>query len=90
MQFTEVEQKFFRHDMRSPNTKKIIRYLDFTSLYSYVNKYSKYPVGHPKIFKGSECYTIPNITTIDGLIKCKILPPQNLLIPVLPEKLAVV
>ncbi|XP_041361917.1 uncharacterized protein LOC121377886 [Gigantopelta aegis] len=26
-----------------------IKYVDFTSLYPYVNKYARYPVGHPKI-----------------------------------------
>ena len=26
-----------------------IRYADFTSLYPYVNKYSRYPVGHPQV-----------------------------------------
>ena len=26
-----------------------VRYVDFTSLYPYVNKYSRYPVGHPEI-----------------------------------------
>ena len=28
-----------------------IRYVDFTSLYPYVNKYCEYPRGHPKIIK---------------------------------------
>ncbi|OOY33735.1 hypothetical protein BOV88_13700, partial [Solemya velum gill symbiont] len=26
-----------------------IKYVDFTSLYPWVNKYAKYPVGHPEI-----------------------------------------
>jgi hypothetical protein len=26
-----------------------IKYMDFTSLYPFVNKYCRYPVGHPKI-----------------------------------------
>ncbi|KAK6167069.1 hypothetical protein SNE40_021176 [Patella caerulea] len=57
-----------------------IRYLDFTSLYPYVNKISKYPVAHPEIilqgFLPLENYV--------GFVKCSILPPQNLYIPVLP------
>ena len=35
------------HYKAGPNEK--IRYVDFTSLYPYVNKYSRYPVGHPTI-----------------------------------------
>ena len=59
-----------------------IRYVDFTSLYPYINKYSKYPVGHPKIitkeFQGIEQYF--------GLAKVKILPPRGLYHPVLPYR----
>ena len=33
-----------------------IRYADFTSLYPYVNKYARYPVGHPQVVT---CYFQP-------------------------------
>lgn len=62
-----------------------IRYLDFTSLYPYVNKYCKYPVGHPKVYTGQNCNNVI-LDEIVGLVKCKILPPTNLLIPLLPGK----
>ena len=54
-----------------------IRYVDFTSLYPYVCKYAKFPVGHPEIYQADK---IP--LHVEGLLKCKILPPQNLFLPV--------
>lgn len=61
-----------------------IKYLDVCSLYPFVCKYGKYPVGHPAVLVGSDCSK--NLVGIDGLIKCKILPPQTLFHPVLPMK----
>lgn len=59
---------------------EIIRYLDFTSLYPWTNKYARYPVGHPEIivkdFKPIEEYF--------GIAKVKMLPPKRLYHPVLP------
>lgn len=49
-------------------------------------KYSKVPLGHPKIYVGDECDEV-DLTTSDGLIKCEILPPQTLFFPVLPARL---
>jgi hypothetical protein len=67
---------------------KKIRYNDFTSLYPYVQKIYDYPTKHPKIIRGVEkCAEIP-IESVFGLIKCKILPPRNLLFPVLPYRTA--
>lgn len=63
-----------------------IRYLDVCSLYPWVCKYGKFPVAHPKVFVGDECHQL-NLSETDGLIKCKILPPQNLYHPVLPVKM---
>jgi hypothetical protein len=57
-----------------------IRYIDFTSLYPYVMKYGRYPLGHPTMitenFDPSKKYF--------GLIKCKILAPRGLYMPILP------
>ena len=59
-----------------------IFYNDFTSLYPYVQKTCKYPVGHPvKIFENFE-----DLSSYFGIIKCKVLPPRKLYIPVLPVK----
>ncbi|CAG2188368.1 unnamed protein product [Mytilus edulis] len=53
------------------------RYVDFCSLYPSVNKYCKYPIGHP--------ITYTDISVDDyiknnyfGIMKCKILPPKGL------------
>ena len=60
-----------------------IHYIDFTSLYPYVNKKSKYPIKHPEII------TNPGTTDISeyfGLIKCTVRPPKKLYHPVLPKR----
>ena len=58
------------------------KYIDVTSLYPSVQKYCKFPLGHPirilENFKPLEEYF--------GLFMLKILPPKKLLIPVLPDR----
>ncbi|XP_053392146.1 uncharacterized protein LOC128554858 [Mercenaria mercenaria] len=61
---------------------KHIRYFDVTSLYPYINKTGKVPLGHQQIITEN----IEDINNYEGLIKCKILPPNKLYIPVLPTK----
>ena len=58
-------------------------YMDFTSLYSWVNKYGTYPIGHPYIITDNFS---SNINDYYGFIKCKILPPRGLFHPVLPYR----
>lgn len=61
--------------------KKKLKYYDFTSLYPWVNKDGKYPVGHPEIISQ------PGHTDINqyfGIAKCTVLPPEKLSHPVLP------
>ncbi|XP_069108950.1 uncharacterized protein [Argopecten irradians] len=60
-----------------------IHYADFTSLYPYVNKYSKYPVGHPEIVT-QDFKTLDNYF---GIAKIKVLPPRGLYHPVLPQRI---
>ena len=61
------------------------RYVDFCSLYPTVQYYKNYTIGHPiKIFK-PEQYD----KSWYGLIKCKILPPNKLYHPVLPQRIKV-
>ena len=58
-----------------------MKYYDFTSLYPWVNKNGKYPVGHPEIISQ------PNTTDIReffGLAKCTVLPPRSCTIPYCP------
>ncbi|XP_052778720.1 uncharacterized protein LOC128216186 [Mya arenaria] len=59
-----------------------INYYDVTSLYPYVNKTGKIPLGHPEIVTEN----FKDITKYEGLIKCKIVPPRGLYLPVLPMK----
>ncbi|KAK4885665.1 hypothetical protein RN001_001936 [Aquatica leii] len=63
---------------------EVIRYLDVCSLYPFVNKYGKYPVGHPKIHVGNDVCKFLPLDYVEGIIKCTILPPSNLYHPVLP------
>ena len=56
-----------------------------TSLYPFVQKMFDFPTQHPEIFRGDICNS-KNLNYIFGLIKCKILPPTNLLFPVLPYR----
>lgn len=59
-----------------------IKYVDFTSLYPYINKYGTYPIGHPTIITQD----FDDIQNYFGLINCVILPPRGLYHPVLPFK----
>ncbi|CAB3977399.1 DNA polymerase [Paramuricea clavata] len=72
--------------MQAKTDGQKIRYYDFTSLYSFVQKNYQYPTKHPKIIRGIEKCAQFNLGTIFGLIKCKILPPRNLLFPVIPYR----
>lgn len=64
-----------------------IKYLDVCSLYPFVNKYGKYPIGHPTIHVGDDaCRQLP-FDTVEGLIKVTVLPPRDLYHPVLPHRL---
>ena len=60
-----------------------IKYYDFTSLYPFVQKYCRYPVGHPIIITEN----FGNVLDYFGIIKCKILPPKRLYIPVCQQEL---
>ncbi|XP_062571181.1 uncharacterized protein LOC134233214 [Saccostrea cucullata] len=56
-----------------------IKYVDFTSLYPYVNKTCRYPIGHPVIISND----FSDISSYFGLAKVKVLPPRGLFHPVL-------
>ena len=58
-----------------------IRYVDFTSLYPWVNKNGEYPKGHPT-FIDQPGHT--DISQFFGIVKCDVLPPKQLFHPVLP------
>ena len=67
------------HLFCEPKPSEQIRYVDFTSLYPYICKYGLFPVGHPKLHWGNN---IPD--DVQGLLKCRVLPPPTLYHPVLP------
>ena len=61
-----------------------IRIVDFCSEYPYVLKNCEFPTGVPQSIKENFDYSLENYF---GFIKCKILPPSSLRIPVLPVKI---
>ena len=66
-----------------PSLGESIKYVHFTNLYPYVNKYKKYPVGHPTVitenFRDIKDY-------FGSIAKVIILPPKRLCFPILPNK----
>ncbi|KAG5870325.1 hypothetical protein JTB14_004162 [Gonioctena quinquepunctata] len=68
---------------RTQNNEKI-KYVDVCSLYPWVCEYGKFPVGHPNVYVGSAC---PTLSLVSGLIRCKVLPPRELFLPVFPAKM---
>ncbi|KAK3107774.1 hypothetical protein FSP39_021983 [Pinctada imbricata] len=56
-----------------------IKYVDFTSLYPFVNKTCRYPIGHPVIITRD----FQDLSHYFGLAKVKVLPPRGLFHPVL-------
>ena len=62
--------------------KSEICYYDICSLYPYVLMSKRFPIGYPKIIT-------ENFNSIDsyfGLVQCRVLPPTNLYLPILPYR----
>ena len=64
--------------------RETIQYVDMVSLYPYVCKYLKLPIGHPVIHVGDTSQNMQAMLLKDGLMKCSILLPRHLYHPVLP------
>ena len=60
-----------------------IQYVVVMSLYPYICKYFKFPVGHPVIHVGDECKNMEDCLHMDGVIKCTTVRPEKLYHPVL-------
>lgn len=60
-----------------------IRYVDVTSLYAWVNKNARYPIGHPTIITQPG---IQDIANYFGIASVDILAPAELFHPVLPVR----
>ena len=56
------------------------------SLYPYICKYFKVPIGHTRIQVGDTCKDMEACLRMDWLIMCTIVPPQKLYHPVLPYR----
>jgi hypothetical protein len=54
------------------------------SLYPYICKHFKFPIGHPAIHVSDVCLDIDTMIQKEGLMKCTMLPPKHLFHPVLP------
>jgi len=67
---------------KEASDEETINYYDVTSLYPFVNKTGKVPVGHPEIITEN----FEDIATYEGLVKCKVVPPRGKFHPVLPCK----
>ena len=63
----------------APEKGEWLKYVDFNSLSPFINKYTKYPLKHPVVVRGE---AIPK--EVEGLLKCVVLPPTHLFLPVLP------
>ena len=64
--------------------KESIPYCGVMSMYPYICKYFKFPIGHPVIHVGDTCKNIEACLRMEGLMKCTIVPPRYMYHPVLP------
>ncbi|XP_052126756.1 uncharacterized protein LOC127750132 [Frankliniella occidentalis] len=60
-----------------------INYYDVQSLYPAVLCMKKYVIGHPEVFVGEDP-AAPSLDQTEGYISCTVLPPRDLLLPLLP------
>ena len=60
-----------------------LQYVDFTSLYPSVQKQEVFPLGHPQVITEGFDLTLQSYF---GVAKVKVLPPKDILFPVLPSR----
>ena len=70
---TEATKTFYRVEQGEK-----INYVVLISLYPYICKYGKIPVGYPKVYVGASCP--PDCLDREGIMKCKVLPPGSCII----------
>ena len=63
--------------------RSVIKYVDVQSLYHYVCKSKHNPVGHPRCLIGPKLRGL-DVNSYEEFLKCKLLPPRGLHIPLLP------
>ena len=64
----------------------MLKYYDITSLYPYINKTARYPVGHPQILMEDDLGPNAKLKDCFGIAKVRVQPPRKLLHPVLPMR----
>jgi len=69
---------------RKARENETIQYVDVMTLYPYICKNFKFPIGHLVIHVGDACRDIEACVCMEGLIRCSIVPPDKLYHPVLP------
>lgn len=62
-----------------------MKYIDMCSLYSFIYKHGVFPVSHPEIYTKEEI-DLSQIRNYQGFIKCQILPPTDVYLPILPYR----
>ena len=81
MHFTGDAQKRLHCMTKLPKAKQQSNF-DVTLLYTWVNKTGKILMDHPNIITEN----FKDIAEYGGLVKCKVLAPRRLYMPVLPTK----
>jgi len=64
--------------------EECVQYCDVMNLYPYICKNFKFPIGYPVIHVGEVCADKESFLKMDGLIKCTIVPPNDIYHTVLP------
>lgn len=75
--------------MKKCNNDEVIELVDFNSLYPAVLAKYPYPIGHPEIISSNFNQYISDTAmshNLFGFVKCKVLPPRNMCIPILPMR----
>lgn len=67
---------------KEASSVETIQYYDVTSIYPFIDKTGKVPLGHPTIITEH----FESLENYEGLVKCKVIPPRQLFHPVLPCK----
>ena len=81
---TSALRSYVKANLKSGETVKMA---DVVSEYPNANLRGRYPFGHPEIFLEGDSH-MPHVSEWNGVIKCTVLPPRDLLLPVLPYKFA--
>lgn len=73
------------HHKANVSKGETIKFADVTSEYPNANMRGSYPVGHPTIYLEGDP-NMPPVHMWNGTVKCTVLPPRDLFLPVLPYR----